>query len=492
MKKKNFGIISFFAAITLVLSACIFESDGDGLETWLSDRGMPSNYQVQTLEIKNLKPTSAKVYLDTMADMARSSAVFGHVSNLTHDLVFDFVFDKPKDTLFLSKFVSSDSANAYLVLYWQQDLYKSKWFPKKELPYSEKLDLTVSWKFENSSSSKFVDSIFDVTDSAWREELAEWNPSKSADTVFKMKMSAGDTAVRIQMPAALVADLKKIKKGNHLQLRLSAPGASREYRFWGSNTDDPPYLALSANAKETVIMNPMRIAHLLKNEEDCADCLVLHGGVLDSLVVEVPPEPVLEALSEFYGDEFPYTEGDGKDVRQTVIHAQITMLRDDSKGSNEFGWPIQVLSASYLDSADMIYTDDEDLRYCHLEGYHIDSLGVLKSGHPNLVFRKGDSLTLQLTYGLRDFINNASDGRNIKFMVRLGKPFLQERDPDYENYIASKADTLYNSNGKPVYVAKGDTVTKYFSIDYARYDFTTAMENPLTLKLWLASKRGDE
>ncbi len=489
MKKKNFWFLSFFAAITLVLSACIFESDDDGLETWLSDRGMPSNYLVQTLEIKDLKPASAKVFMDTMADMARANAVFGHVSNLTHDLVFDFVFDEPKDTTFLPLFKSSDSAKVVLVLYWQKDFYKSMWFPKNDLPYSEKLDISVSWKFENSSRSKFVDSILDVTDSAWREELAEWNPAKSADTVFKMKVKAGDTAISMPLPSALVDDLKKIKKGNHLQLRISAPGATHEYRFWGSDMDDAPYLALSANAKETVTMNPMRIAHLVKNEEDCADCLVLHGGVLDSLVVEVPPEPVLEALSEFYGDEFPY---DGKDVRQTVIHAQITMFRDDSKGSNELGWPIQVISSSYLDSAEMIYTADEDLRYCHLEGYHLDSLGILKSGHPNLVFRKGDSLTLQLTYGLRDFINNASDGRNIKFMVRLGKPFLQEWDPDYENYIASDADTLFNSRGNPVYVAKGDTVTKYFSIDYARYDFTSAMENPLTLKLWLASKRGDE
>jgi len=489
VKKKNFWLLSFFAAITLFLSACIFESDSDGLETWLSDRGMPSNYQVKTLEIKNLKPTSAKVYLDTTADMARANAVLGHASNLTHDLVFDFAFDEPEDTSFLSKYKSSDSAQVVLVLYWQQEFYKSKWFPKKELPYSEKLDVSVSWKFESSSRSKFVDSIYDVTDSAWREELAEWNPTNSADTVFKMKLSAGDTAIKMQLPSALAKDLKKIKKGNHLQLRISAPGASREYRFWGSDVDDRPYLLLSAKAKETVLMNPMRMAHLLKNEEDCADCLVLHGGVLDSLVVEVPPEPVLDALSEFYGDEFPY---DGDDVRQTVVHAQITMLRDDSKGSNELGWPIQVLSSSYLDSADMVYSDNKDSRYCHLEGYYLDSLGILKSGHPNLIFHKGDSLTLQLTYGLRDFVNKASDGRNIKFMVRLGKPFLQERDPDYENYIASKADTIYNANGNPVYIAKGDTVTKYFSIDYARYDFTKAMENPLTLKLWLASKRGNE
>ena len=41
--------------------------------------------------------------------------------------------------------------------------------------------------------------------------------------------------------------------------------------------------------------------------------------------------------------------------------------------------------------------------------------------------------------------------------------------------------------------ADGDTSylrLNYF--DYARYDFSKAMENPVTLKLWLASKRGDK
>jgi hypothetical protein len=33
----------------------------------------------------------------------------------------------------------------------------------------------------------------------------------------------------------------------------------------------------------------------------------------------------------------------------------------------------------------------------------------------------------------------------------------------------------------------------FFSqFDYARYDFTEIMKKPATLKLWLASKRGDE
>ena len=94
-----------------------------------------------------------------------------------------------------------------------------------------------------------------------------------------------------------------------------------------------------------------------------------------------------------------------------------------------------------------------------------------------MVFHEGDSLTLQVTYGMREFINKASDGRTFKMMMRLGYPVLQEKDDAYKNYITSKGDTSY------VFLSQ---------FDYARYDFTESMKKPATLKLWLASKRGND
>ena len=42
-------------------------------------------------------------------------------------------------------------------------------------------------------------------------------------------------------------------------------------------------------------------------------------------------------------------------------------------------------------------------------------------------------------------------------------------------------------------VDQGDTLDVFFSEhDYARYDFTSIKNKPVTLKLWLASKRGEE
>ncbi len=49
-------------------------------------------------------------------------------------------------------------------------------------------------------------------------------------------------------------------------------------------------------------------------------------GLRESLIVELPKEKIMTALSEFYGDEFPFTEGDGMDVRQMVVLAEVKFL----------------------------------------------------------------------------------------------------------------------------------------------------------------------
>lgn len=449
------------------MSSCYFESDDDGLKSWLSDQGMPSSYKMQTLSIENIKPVSAEVFLDTLPKSADVSALLGRRSGLVHDLMFDFALDI--DSAYMAGFAKSDTSGAFLRVFWQQGLYKDKNFPKDSLPLKEELTVNVSWVLETCKDSKALDKLIDVKDSVWYENLMEWEPEESADTALSINMAKGDTSVLLEMPSAFVKSLKKMKKYARLQVRLSAAEADREYRFWGTGTSKPPILSIFSDSTSVVAQLPFRMASIVKNDEECRECPILHGGVYDSLVVELPPEPILEALSEFYGDDFPYTKGDSNDVRQTVILAQLTMARDDSQGNNEFGLPIQVVVGSYVDSA--------DTQVRRMESYRLNNEVILESGHQNLVFHDGDSLTVQLTAGLRDFINNASDGRNVKFMMRLGRPFLQEKDTAYVNYRTAAGDTSY-------------VFMDYF--DYARYDFSTAVDNPMTLKLWLASKRGGE
>jgi hypothetical protein len=163
--------------------------------------------------------------------------------------------------------------------------------------------------------------------------------------------------------------------------------------------------------------------------------------------------------------------GDKNDVRQAVVMAEMTFSRDDSKGENELDLPIVVLASSYADSADTVVH--------RMEKYKVNRPRVQESGHPNMIFYSGDSLSLQVTKGMRDFINRASDGRSFKMALRMDQSVLLPKDS--------------------IFVDRYDSINVFYPTDYdyarydmARYDFTSIKDKPATLKLWLASKRGEK
>ena len=460
-------LVVYISLLALALSACIFDSDETVMASWLSDQGIPGGYKVQTLSIGGLTPVSSEVFLDSTPKLANDRAFLGSAANISHDIVLDFAF---YDSVFFADLKKTEPASAYLALYVLRPFYNSKSYPKDSLPLKEDLALKISWKLDKGSSKSFVDSVGDISDSLWLSRLAKWKADATVDTTISVSVTSKDTVVKVDIPQELLSAMKKLSKACHLQLRLSAPEAARTYRFYGAGTLYYPKLWVNFPKQKTYNQfDPFRTAHVVSNRETCSDCAVLHGGIYDSLVLEYENAPIMKALSDFYGDEFPYTEGAGDDVRQTVVLAEMTFARDDSQGSSELGLPIQVVVGSYIDSAGKSKRQ--------MEAYRLNKSLIVSKGHPNMIFYDGDSLTLQVTYGLRDFINRARDGRNFKMMMRLGYPVLQPKDSSYSDHITSSKDTSY----------------VFFShFDHARYDFTQALKQPATLKLWLANKRGDE
>lgn len=464
VKKRHFVLVSCLA---MLLSSCIFDTDDSSLSRWLSDQGLPDSYKVQKLNVENLSVLSAEAFMDSTPRSADDRAVLGHQANLTHDLVFDFAFI---DSAFFADLKKSDSASSLIALYYLRPFYSSKYYPSDSLPIKEDLDIKVSWKLNGGSKKSFVDSVGRIKDSVWYADLMDWTEDGSADTSYSIALHAKDTLMKVNLPQAFVESLKEYKQAVRLQLRLSIPEASHAYRFYGAETDYAPILQVrtlsDTNFKS---MYPYRMAGVISNGESCSDCQVLHGGTMDSLVVEFSSKDVMKALADFYGDDFPYVIGDSNDVRQAVVLAEMVFARDDSNGESELGRPIQVVVGSFVDSADAVVR--------RMESYKVNRKLVAESGHPNLIFYDGDSLSMQVTLGLRDFLNKASDGRTFKMVMRLGYPMLAPQDSLYADYIT----------------AKGDSVYRFFShFDYARYDFTSMMKSPVTLKLWLATKRGDE
>lgn len=461
MKMKKFCLLFLLA---LVLTSCSFDSSENGLANWAESKGIPSGYPVQVVVVENITPSSMVAGLDSTPHSADLWGLLGKNANLSHDLYFDFAF--VVDSGFIASLSQGDSAGTYLGMSWLNALYTSKYYPADSLPMSEELDVTVSWILDFSDKKKLLDSLAQISDSSWYASLGDWDDAASADTVFSMDYAKGDTSIRLQLPSALLEELKEMDKAAaHLQLKVSAPNASRLYKFYGDTTALSPILVAYSDT-DFVSVTPFRMANVTKNLEDCVECPVLHGGVYDSIVVELPSEPIMKALSDFYGEEFPVSEDEKFDVRQNVVMAQLIMSRDDSSGESELGLPIQVVVGSFIDSA--------DTQIRRMETYRLNDAEILDIGHQNLIFHDGDSLKLQLTNGVRDLINRGSDGRDLKFMMRMGYPFLQEKDTTYATYVTDQ----------------GDTVLRSLSVfDYARYDFSSVMNKPMTLKIWLASKR---
>ena len=475
MNKKKFIL---FPLLAFVLSSCLFDTDDEGLSNWLSDQGMPSSYKVQTVTIGDLNPLSAEVYRDTLPKSAWRRGVFGAANGISYDAVFEFALD----SAYLDTLTSSNSAKSYLHLSLFDSYYDDYYVPSNFFPIKEKLKFNVSWILSEKLSKSEFDTLGNASsDSAWSHELESWNAKNSADTTI---------SVSIDKKKALVDELHKSKGNRRLQLRLSAPDAKYIYRFYGAGSVAYyPQLILVGQDKKDFpkTYKPTRAVNIYSSHETCSDCLVMHGGGYDSLLVEFPSKPILKALSDFYGDEFPYTVGDSNDVRQAVVMAVVTFSRDDSKGSQEMKLPIFVQAGSFVDSA------DTSVLYWESFTAKMNKSKIELVGHPNVVFYPGDSLSLQVTYGLRDFINRASDGRTFKMVLRFNHSLIFDKETNLYGHAVNETDTIRLANGDSIMVAKGDSLQVIKSdVDYARYDFSTIKSKPATLKLWLASKRGEE
>ncbi|MCF0220989.1 MAG: hypothetical protein HUK19_01710 [Fibrobacter sp.] len=457
---KKLGLLFAFAVL---MTSCIFDSDDAGVGSWLSSHGMPENYKVHVFNIDNIKPSSVELGLNTEPRLIDSMEFYlGQSGGVSYDMYMDIAFSE--GDAFVKNLNSSDSAVTAVSLFWFWKLYNNKNFPADSLPIKESMNVNVSWKIDFSDKKKFLDSLAKVKDSVWLESLKDWKPDGSADTVVEMSFEKGDSSTVIYLPSALTEALKKMTYAVRLQLKISAPKAEHLYRFFGLESNYKPFFGLIADS--SAVHPPYRAANVLEYDDDCGNCL--HGGTRDSLVLSIPAEQILPAIQNFYNSYPLENKGEGYDVRQTVMLAQLTMARDDGAANNtsEFGLPIQVVVGSFVDSA------DTEIR--KMESYRLNKDLILEDGHQNLVYHDGDSLSLQITGGLRELVNKEKD--SLRIVVKLGYPFLQEKDSTYADYV---------SDGDTNYVFMG-----YF--DHGRYDFSKAVESPMSLKLWMSSKRKEE
>jgi len=168
----------------------------------------------------------------------------------------------------------------------------------------------------------------------------------------------------------------------------------------------------------------LRVAQKTKISE-CELCL--HSGVGEVLSVT-----------------FSIKEDDKEKITgKPLVFAELIMPKS-SDATSELGFPIPV--------------------YVNSESYRTDTAYVNRyKNHPNLVFWEGDSLRLQVTQRLRNYANSQG---TLEFKLSLGTPML-----------IPESLSFFNS-----------TDVKVFSnrVAFASYDFSSALAEPVKLRLWFA------
>ena len=84
--KKTMFLYLFVLIPLLGIMACVFDSDNEGVGSFLDHEGLPLNYKVETLTIEGIEPSSVKSYFDDYPYSANGRAVLGTSFDLNHDL----------------------------------------------------------------------------------------------------------------------------------------------------------------------------------------------------------------------------------------------------------------------------------------------------------------------------------------------------------------------------------------------------------------------
>jgi len=126
---------------------------------------------------------------------------------------------------------------------------------------------------------------------------------------------------------------------------------------------------------------------------------------------------------------------DVREIRteKTIVFAQLVLQKSSDTTGSELGHPVPV--------------------YVYNESYIVDTNSVETYGHPNLLFWEGDTLKLQVTKYLRNYVPNDT------LTLRFGNPVLEPKSPDF------------STTSRPA---------------YSSYDFSKILKGQAKLRLWYA------
>jgi hypothetical protein len=259
-----------------------------------------------------------------------------------------------------------------------------------------------------------------LNDTAWLKFLVPFPDENCKSIIFEWKEGASQDTFSVSLPDEFL-DLRRDAAADTLRLLAGI-------RLLADNTVlriAPPSIA--------DIPGLLRVAQKTRISDECEQCL--HAGVGEALFVA------------FDIDEEYKMRITGK----PVVFAEL-ILPKSNEAASELGLPVPV----------DVYNSNGNL-----EGYRVDTAYVNEHGHhPNLVFWEGDSLRLQITQSMRNYVNAANSQDTLGFMLILDTPMLK---PSSHSFSNSRTNKIFSDR-----------------FAFARYDFSSALAEPIKLRLWFA------
>jgi len=285
--------------------------------------------------------------------------------------------------------------------------------------YKKNIDAKFYWLWEKGNETKHDTTWLKFQDPF--EDSASisinWEPSETRD-MFS-----------ISLPDAFIDDFshRKASSGGILRLLVGIKALSNDniLRFAPPTMLDIP--SILRVAQKTYI-------------KECGN-LCLYSGVRESLNVV-----------------FEISNKDTIKADKTVVFAQLILPKSSNNTVNELGYPLPV------------YVYDNG----NLESYAVDTAFVKDYGHPNLVFWESDTLKLQVTKNLRNYVNTSKNATDLPdtfgFTLKLGTPMLNPTSLYFYNSSYSGTDKVFSD--RP---------------EYSSYNFSTVFKGTkLKLRLCYA------
>jgi hypothetical protein len=157
--------------------------------------------------------------------------------------------------------------------------------------------------------------------------------------------------------------------------------------------------------------------------------MVLHGGTRESLFVEVPGDLLWKALQKKMQDSLDVApeQLDSLLTDQLVVHALLDLGADTLLANSELGYAVPVRVASILDTIARMGIQGGFVS----EDYVLDTALIEETGHPNLLFRPGHgTASLQITKGVKYWLQSARLGSRLRFSLRMSPPVLNPDSPN--------------------------------------------------------------